>query len=251
MRRQRRDIDRRVGDVGIRCELDDGRWSIDHTADDANETASTQRPATTAAPVAPTSEPAPTVPAEPVGIRDHLQLTAGWSYHTRNFDVPFGWTMPATDDLGRWGVLFDTGNYVIVTLNLADKERPEVVREEPGFVFSAVPPANDVDEAIALWLAEAETRESFVAEQSTGAFLGTETAVVSGSYEITTPAPGAYFIRLADDFTVPVAPGERRYVSYFVPVGDRVVIVSINGHAVDFDLVVTLAGQILDSLEFA
>lgn len=243
---------------------DDTREGADSTAEVAAATTearpadppasgpeTTVRSSTTVAASAPASAPEPTVPTEPVAIRDGLMLTSGWTYETRRFDIPFTWTMPADDDLGRWRVLFDTGAYVIVTLNLADKESPEVEREEPGVAFGAVPPGLGVEDAIELWQTNAASEDHFIAEQSSGAFLGADTAVVRGTYDLENPNRGAIFLRLSDGFTVPVAPGSRRYLSYFVPVGDRTVMISINGDAIDFDLVVTLAGQLLDSLEFA
>ena len=55
---------------------------------------------------------------------------------------------------------------------------------------------------------------------------------------------------LGDSMVVPIASGERTFISYLVPVGDRTVMVQINAHALDFEMNVTLVNQIVESVEF-
>ncbi|MFK8026005.1 MAG: hypothetical protein AB8G26_18770 [Ilumatobacter sp.] len=194
--------------------------------------------------------PASTVPTEPIRLREGLILTASWPYATSNFDVPFSFSAPTDDVLGRWRTLFDTSNYLILTLQQADKKSPEVRREEPGVVFLALPEGMSDDEFIDLWSAYAATEESFSVDVSDGQYLGESVRVVAGDYSLAEDRSGALFLRLADGFSVPVAPGERRYVTYLVPVGDRVVAVRLNAHELDFDLIVTLANELVATIDF-
>lgn len=206
-------------------------------------------PVDTTAP-APTTAPGPTIPAEPVRVREMMSLSAGWPYVSGNFQVPFSFDIPGDDSVGRWRMLFDTSNYLILTLNVTDRAEPSVIREEPGVSFYALPEDVTADEFLALWTAYAAEQDVFELEISEGAYLGERATVVSGTYDLGEPTDGARQMRLGDSMVVPIASGERTFISYLVPVGDRTVMVQINAHALDFEMNVTLVNQIVESVEF-
>lgn len=199
---------------------------------------------------APTTAPASTGPTEPVPLREGLILTAGWPYASTNLRVPVTFTAPDDEVLGRWRSLFDTSNYLILTLQQQDKRQNDVVREESGVSFYVLPDEVTSEQFVEAWTAYASEQESFTVDIGEGEYLGQPATVISGTYELGDPLDGAFFMRLDHGMSVPVASGERRYLSYLVPVGDDTVVVRLNAHELDWDLNVTLVNQIVESLEF-
>lgn len=205
---------------------------------------------TTSAEPASTTAPPPTIPTEPVSLREGLILTAGWPYVSKNLRVPVTFTAPGDEVLGRWRSLFDTSNYLILTLQQQDKREPAVVREEPGVSFYVLPEEIAPAQFVEAWTSYAAEQESFTVDVAEGEYLGQPATVISGTYELGDPLSGAFFLRLDGGMSVPVASGERRYLSYLVPVGDETMVVRLNAHELDWDQNVTLVNQIVESLEF-
>ncbi len=195
--------------------------------------------------------PAATVPAEPVPTREGLTMTAGWPYMTQSFDIGFAFAAPDDIVLGRWKVLFDTTNYLVLTFNQQSAPEASIDREEPGVVFFALPEGLTADDYVAGWQAYVAAQESFTVEQSDGEFLGAPALVLSGSYDLEAEVGGAQFARLSDEMNVPIAQGARSYLTYLIPVGERTLAVQINAHELDEDLAVTLVNQIVSSIEFS
>lgn len=194
------------------------------------------------------TEPEVTVPAEPVSLREGMTLTAGWTYLADSFDIPLTYTIPAELTDGRWRVFQANTWSTINILNVADRNPAVLDAQQPGLGFTTVPAGTTVDDFVARLDAYAAENDHFSFTRDVGAFRGEEVTILRGSSN--SDANGSFSIAVSDDTTLPMATGPREFLVYLVPVEERLLAVLLSGHELDFDLIVTNAAPIIESITF-
>jgi hypothetical protein len=195
-----------------------------------------------------TDPPPPTVPVDPVPIREGMTLTAGWTYLADGFDIPLTYTIPADLVDGRWRVFQANTSSTVNILNVTARN-PEVGDAlQPGLAWTAVPKGSTVEDLVASVDAYAADNDHFTFTEDVGEFRGDEVTVLRGSSNST--ANGSFSIPISGDATLPMATGAREFLIYVVPAEDRLLAVSLGAHELDFDLIVTNAAPIVESITF-
>ena len=198
--------------------------------------------------VPPSTNPPVTVPADPVAIREGMTLTAGWTYVAEGLGIPLTYTIPADLVDGRWRVFQANTSSTVNILNVTTRN-PEVGDAlQPGIAWTAVPEGATVDDLVASVEAYAAENDHFTFTEDVGEFHGEEVTVLRGSSN--SPANGSFSIPIPGDATLPMATGPREFLIYVVPVEDRLLAVSLGAHELDFDLIVTNAAPIIESITF-
>ena len=197
----------------------------------------------------PSTEVEVTVPPEPRPLRDGMVLTAGWTYATAEFDVPVRFTIPSDVD-GRWRV-FDDHEWSVASILNPDPRNPEVPGDEqPGLALATVPEGVSVNEMIESMLSWGATEPDVQIDRSTGLLHGEEVQILRGT-SAKEGTHGAFVIRTSPESTMRMSYGDRQFIMYVLTSGERVVLAKLEAHPLEFDLIVTNANAVLDSLEFA
>ena len=195
-----------------------------------------------------TAPPPVTVPVAPVAIREGMTLTAGWTYLAEGLDIPLTHTIPADLVDGRWRVFQANTSSTVNILNVTTRNWEVGDALQPGIAWTAVPGGTTVEDLVASVEAYAAENDHFTFTEDVGEFRGEEVTVLRGSSN--SPANGSFSIPISGEATLPMATGPRDFLIYVVPVEDRLLAVSLGAHELDFDLIVTNAAPIIESITF-
>jgi len=190
----------------------------------------------------------PTVPVDPVPIREGMTLTAGWTYLADGFDIPLTYTIPADLVDGRWRVFLANTSSTVNILNVTARNQEVGDALQPGLALTAVPKGFTVEDFVASLDAYAADNDHFTFTEDVGEFRGDEVTILRGSSNST--ANGSFSIPIPGDATLPMATGPREFLIYVVPVEDRLLAVLLSAHELDLDLIVTNAAPIVESITF-